>query len=202
MLIAACCFTMAFAPPTLLPTQLSTRCPQIRLMADDDDGDVFAAFSKAVKGQRPNKPGEGERTREAAFPVRLGGSTRDGSLGDLRAATNTLKTLSNPRDWQAEEFGIIAAIVSIFAGYQFFYQSYVADAPPEAAPSAGKASQALSRAMAECTDQACMDRVQKELGEAVIVERQLDDCIDKAFSNTERNICKQKFGGASTPFGF
>ena len=50
MLIAACCLTMAFAPPTLLPTQLSTRCPQIRLMADDDDGDVFAAFSKVVKG--------------------------------------------------------------------------------------------------------------------------------------------------------
>ena len=33
-------------------------------------------------------------------------------------------------------------------------------------------------------------------------ERQLDDCFDKAFSNTERNMCKSKFGGAKTPFGF
>ena len=44
--------------------------------------------------------------------------------------------------------------------------------------------------------------VQLEKQPAVIAERQLDDCFDKAFSNTERNMCKSKFGGAKTPFGF
>lgn len=55
---------------------------------------------------------------------------------------------------------------------------------------------------ARSDNQACLDRVMLEKEPAVVLERQLDDCMDKAFSNTERNICKSKFGGAKTPFGF
>ena len=37
---------------------------------------------------------------------------------------------------------------------------------------------------------------------AVMAENRLGDCMAKAFSGTERNICQKKFGGAKTPFGF
>ena len=38
--------------------------------------------------------------------------------------------------------------------------------------------------------------------EALGKERDLENCMDQAFSNTERNMCKSKYGGAKTPFGF
>ena len=88
---------------------------------------AFAAFGASL---RKPKKGEGAPTREASFPVRLGGSTRDGSLGDIRAAVNSAKTLSNPKDWQAEEIGLIGVFVAFIAATSFLYNTYVADKPP------------------------------------------------------------------------
>ena len=145
--------------------------------------------------------GAGAPTKDRDLPIRLGGAKRDGSLGDVRATLNLLKTLRDPRDWQAEEYGLLTVIASIIAGTAFFYFQNVAPPTPEAKP-IGAAQQELTRALAACEDQACIDRVQEEKTAAVITERQFDDCLDKAFSNTERNMCKSKFGGAKTPFGF
>lgn len=159
---------------------------------------AFAAFAKKV---REPKKGEGPLTADASMPVRLGGAQRDGSLGDLRAAWNQLKTLQDPRDWKAEEYGLLAVIASLVAGTAFFYFSYVATPAPKEME-VSKAQVALQRAMAECSTEACMQQVKSELEPAVVKERQLYNCMDKAFSNTERNMCKSKYGGALTPFGF
>ena len=196
----------AFTPTGQLPrTSMSRRQQPCRVsrpprLAEDEDEvkNAFAAFGASL---RKPKKGEGAPTREASFPIRLGGSTRDGSLGDIRAAVNSAKTLSNPKDWQAEEIGLIGVFVAFIAATSFLYNTYVADKPPPEAK-ASPAQAALQKALADCGDQACLDRVYAEKEPAVIQERQLDNCMDKAFSNTERNICKRKFGGAATPFGF
>lgn len=169
----------------------------------DGDNDVNNAFAAAFARSKKPKPGEGapEKADVRGLGIRRGGTTRDGSLGDVRAAWNTIKTLSNPKDWQAEEFGFIGVLLSFVFATLFFYNTYVADKQPVALKDS-QAVIALQTALAECTNQECLDRVTAEKEPAVIKERKLDDCMDRAFSNSERNICKSKFGGAMTPFGF
>jgi len=169
-------------------------------MAEGDDENAFAAFAKQVRQQNLKK-GEGAPTKDASLPIRLGGATRDGSLGDVRAAWNNLKSIRSPRDLGSEELGLLGVFASFIAGTAFFYYSYVAPPPkPEAKLSAGQ--QELRTRLAACDSSACMQRVQAEMEPTLVLERQLDDCFDKAFSGTERNMCKQRFGGAKTPFGF
>ena len=174
------------------------------LAKEDDDGGISSAFAAFANKNKKLKKGEGapERGDVEGLPIRMGGATRDGSLGDLRAAANTLKTLSNPRDWQAEEYGLIAVILSFVAGTAFFYYSYVYVPPISTEVPVTPAQAALTRAINACGDQACIDRVTIENEPAIVQERQLDDCMGRAFSNTERNMCKSKYGGALTPFGF
>lgn len=189
--------------------------PRTRLIQakddSDDNSDIFAAFAAAAKKNKaeakknkPLKKGEGAPSKGdvEGLPIRMGGTKRDGSLGDLRAAANTLKTLSNPRDWQAEEYGFISVILAFVLGTAFFYNTYVADAPIAKEFVASKATVALTKAIAECDSQECITRVQAEKEPAIVLENQLEGCMDRAFSGTERNICKSKFGGAMTPFGF
>ena len=194
----------ALRPAALRPAvRLRSRSqpPVLQAKDDEEEGNAFAAFAARVQQQNLKK-GEGAPTRDASFPVRLGGSTRDGSLGDLRAAFNNLKSIRSPRDLEAEELGLLGVILSFVVGTAFFYFTYVADPTPTEEVKVSKAQAELSRALAECGDAACMERVRAEKEPAVILERQLDDCFAKAFSGTERNICKRKFGGAATPFGF
>ena len=51
---------------------------------------------------------------------------RDNSLGDLRAATNRLKQV---RDWDQEEYGLVAAVLTVVLSICWFYGTYVADKP-------------------------------------------------------------------------
>ena len=167
----------------------------------DDDGSAFAAFANAFKKDNPKK-GAGAPTADASLPVRRGGAQRDGSLGDLRAAAQLAKTLKDPRNWEAEEIGLLGVFASFAAATAFFYFTYV-DPPAEKAKPVGPAQQALNRALGECNDDfACRDKVMLEKEPAVITERQLDDCMDKAFSGVERNICKQKFDGGFSVWDF
>ena len=195
LLLLGAALGSAFRPAAVL-----RRSPSVRLMADDEDDNAFAAFAKAVKQQNA-RPGEGAPTKDRELPIRLGGAKRDGSLGDLRAAFNTIKTLQDPRLWQAEEYGFVAVLLTFVAGTAFFYFTYVQPPAAKEKP-VGPAQQQLTRALAQCENQECLDRVMREKEPDVVLERQLDDCLDKAFSGTERNMCKSKFGGALTPFGF
>ena len=167
------------------------RALSVRLQADGDkDGSAFAAFAAFAAKKKEPKKGLGAPTRDASLPIRLGGTTRDGSLGDLRAAW---AGLTSGKPLEAEEYGLFAVILSFIAGTAFFYSAYVADKAPEEVQ-IGPAQQALTRALDKCDDTACVQRVKSELMPAVYQENQLDDCLDKAFSGTERGLCKKKFG--------
>ena len=74
-----------------------------------EEGDAFSAFAKAVGGKKKKQlPGAGPASLGRDAPIRKGGTVRDGSLGDFRAAFNRL---SNVKDWDTEEYGLILAIV-------------------------------------------------------------------------------------------
>lgn len=121
--------TEARPPPPLRVPLSSVR------MADDDDGasSFSEAFNKLAKAARPKKPGEGAPTRTdvEGLPIRLGGSARDGSLGDLRAAAQNWEVLRDPRNWEAEEYGLLGVIAFTVAAIVWGYATYVAPPPAD-----------------------------------------------------------------------
>lgn len=124
----------AFAPDKLcaLPGARAAASPRLQEDGgDDDEGSAFAAFVQQVAGKKL-KPGEGapQRTDVRGLPIRLGGTERDGSLGELRAAANALKSLGDPRAWEAEEVGLACALAFVAASFIWGYATYVR--PPDA----------------------------------------------------------------------
>jgi hypothetical protein len=170
-------------------------------MAEGDDENAFAAFAKQVRQQNLKK-GEGAPTKDASLPIRLGGATRDGSLGDVRAAWNNLGSIRSPRDLGGEEIGLLTVFAIFGASTAFFYYTYVDPPKPSGEVQISAGQQELRARITACDSSACVERAQAEMEPTLVLERQLDDCNAKAFSSTERNLCKKKFGGAKTPFGF
>ena len=129
----------AFVQAPRLGATPNSRRAAVRLAEEGES--LTDAFKSFVEAAKPKKPGEGAATRTdvRGLPIRLGGETRDNSLGSLRAAAQNLEVLKDPRQWQAEEIGLLAALGSIFAAIVWGYFTYVA--PPEAqAPPPSKAA--------------------------------------------------------------
>ena len=129
----------AFVQAPRLGATPTSRRAAVRLAEEGES--LTDAFKSFVEAAKPKKPGEGAATRTdvRGLPIRLGGETRDNSLGSLRAAAQNLEVLKDPRQWQAEEIGLLAALGSIFAAIVWGYFTYVA--PPEAqAPPPSKAA--------------------------------------------------------------
>lgn len=115
---------IALTPPSLLhspPSALRASPPSHRTsivrLADDSGPSSFSeAFASLAEAAKPKKPGEGGASRDENLPIRLGGTVRDNSLGSIRAAFK-LDVLKDPRNWQAEEFGLLGAILFTFAAF-------------------------------------------------------------------------------------
>merc|ERR1712046_402586 len=99
--------------------------------AQEDSGNALAAFTARLankpepkKGMAPAKEGY------ESLPIRKGGAVRDGSLGDLRAAWQTL--VRDPRTWETEEFGLLGFFAVLVGTTVWGYNTYVN--PPEYVP--------------------------------------------------------------------
>ena len=124
------------------------------------------AAEKEAERMANRKPGQGpaKRADVEGLPIRLGGTTRDGSLGNVRAGWEQLKILS-PSEWQSEEIGLIGilllTVVTFAWGYNYvFAPDVVPDAP--------------------------IPTTQKE--------RDLYLCLADAFGGSEKLACNIKYG--------
>eukprot|EP00310_Coccolithus_braarudii_P024068 CAMPEP_0183356096 /NCGR_PEP_ID=MMETSP0164_2-20130417/43080_1 /TAXON_ID=221442 /ORGANISM="Coccolithus pelagicus ssp braarudi, Strain PLY182g" /LENGTH=203 /DNA_ID=CAMNT_0025529403 /DNA_START=13 /DNA_END=624 /DNA_ORIENTATION=+ len=85
---------------------------------------TLRARAKPQKGLAPVR--EGDET----LPIRLGGAVRDGSLGELRAAKDSLLKLSL-RDWGPEEYGLAGFFALLIGTAIVSYNVYVKPPPTE-----------------------------------------------------------------------
>jgi hypothetical protein len=154
----------------------STRLCGSLAMAQDNgkegSSDFLASFAarraaeKEAERMANRKPGQGPAKKAdiEGLPIRLGGTTRDGSLGNVRAGWEQLKILS-PSEWQSEEIGLIGilllTVVTFAWGYNYvFAPDVVPDAP--------------------------IPTTQKE--------RDLYLCLADAFGGSEKLACNIKYG--------
>ena len=109
-------------------TRPSHRRSVVRLV--DEEESLTDAFANFVKQSKPKKPGEGapSRTDVRGLPIGKGGTVRDTSLGSFRAALQNWEVLKDPRNWEAEEFGLVGGLGLIVAAIAFFYFTYVSPA--------------------------------------------------------------------------
>ena len=129
-LLASAVIDGALVRPASRPTVRRLRTDAPRLQAGgDEEGNAFAAFAARVRGETPLKPGEGSAVRPdvKGLPIRLGGTARDGSLGDLRAAS---KTVADVKNWGTEEVGLLGVFAFLVISYAWGYNEYVVDKPP------------------------------------------------------------------------
>lgn len=171
----------------------------IRLAEEDKGESLTDAFANFVKQSKPKKPGEGAaaRTDVKGLPIGKGGDTRDTSLGSIRAALQNWEVLKDPRNWQAEEFGLVGALGLMAAAIVWGYFTYVS--PPEAmAPGPSKAVVAREAKIAECKgDSACEQKAVESSADAIEKQKQLDGCLYYAFGGDEKRMCQMKYGGKS-----
>ena len=158
------------APPSCAPP--ARRPPQgVRVAAGEpkkEDGlgsfiDTLTGKKEPKKGLAKPKPGD-ER-----LPIRRGGAARDGSLGELRATQDFLLNL-NPRDWQAEEYGLLAALTAIFGGIVVAYFVYVV--PSE---NLGESGGAYDYTKVRDTS---------DMGQ----------CLERSYGTTEKSLCRFQYG--------
>lgn len=114
---------VAFSTHYQLPTTLRSsqnRIPlAIVLKADEEDDDLLASLRFALR-----KPGEGPmKEGSESLPIRKGGSMRDGSLGELRAARQALP--ENFLSPGPEEVGLVAFFVFLIGSFVWGYFTYV-----------------------------------------------------------------------------
>jgi len=152
----------------------------------DDFKNAFAARLKQQK-QDDRKAERGKLKGLSAptkgdvqgLPVRLGGTTRDGSLGDFRSAFDTITSL-NIKEWQDEEYGIVGvlllSVVTLVLGFQYAF----ADAPDLGTNFAGGMEMTRGAEREQMTDKQIM----------------LERCLGDAYSGGEQRMCKMKYGGS------
>lgn len=164
--------------------------------ADGDDGasSFSEAFANLAKSAQPKKPGEGapKKPDVQGLSVRLGGTTRDGSLGDLRAAAQLWPILRDPRNWEAEEIGLLGVIAFTAAAFFYGYSTYVAPPPPQASGPSKAAIVRQQRLDACAGDAACEQTAMADTEAALEKERQLEACLDYAYGASEKRICQFK----------
>ena len=138
------------------------------------------------------------------LPIRLGGTTRDGSIGSIRAAGKNWEVLKDPRNWQTEEFGLVGVIVFTIAAFAWGYNEYVAGPADMAPPPPSQAALVRQRKLAACAegDIQCRQEALDSTQAAIENQNALDQCMNYAFGNAEKNICKSKYGAKSGGFGF
>ena len=165
----------------------------------DEEESLTDAFANFVKQSKPKKPGEGapSRTDVRGLPIGKGGTVRDTSLGSFRAALQNWEVLKDPRNWEAEEFGLVGALGLIVAGIAFFYFTYVTPAEM-VAPGPSRPVLEREAKLAECKgDVACEEQAIASTAAAIEKQRQLDGCLDNAFGGDEKRMCQMKYGGKS-----
>lgn len=208
--LVLCAQTEAFHTPSLTLTGGSRpvrRSTSIVLAEDDDSPSSFSdAFASLAKAAKPQKPGEGaaKRSDVKGLPIRLGGTTRDGSIGSIRAAGKNWEVLKDPRNWQTEEFGLVGVIVFTIAAFAWGYNEYVAGPADMAPPPPSQAALVRQRKLAACAegDIQCRQEALDSTQAAIENQNALDQCMNYAFGNAEKNICKSKYGAKSGGFGF
>ena len=165
----------------------------------DEEESLTDAFANFVKQSKPKKPGEGapSRTDVRGLPIGKGGTVRDTSLGSFRAALQNWEVLKDPRNWEAEEFGLVGGLGLIVAAIAFFYFTYVSPAEM-VAPGPSRAVLEREAKLAECKgDVACEEQAIASTAAAIEKQRQLDGCLDNAFGGDEKRMCQMKYGGKS-----
>lgn len=161
----------AFSPSMRQPA-CGCRLSWPAMVEEEGGGDFFAAFAakraeeKEKEREANRKPGQGaaKKADVQGLPIRLGGTTRDGSLGDVRAGWEQFVRL-NPKEWESEEFGLLGIFaltaISIIWGYNTaFAENVMVEAPIPTTDS----------------------------------ERALYSCLADAFGNSEKLACNIKYG--------
>eukprot|EP00325_Prymnesiales_sp_UTEX-LB-985_P022659 CAMPEP_0174736720 /NCGR_PEP_ID=MMETSP1094-20130205/67163_1 /TAXON_ID=156173 /ORGANISM="Chrysochromulina brevifilum, Strain UTEX LB 985" /LENGTH=193 /DNA_ID=CAMNT_0015939867 /DNA_START=62 /DNA_END=643 /DNA_ORIENTATION=+ len=148
----------------------------------EDGSDLRDAFANQLKKQkqddRKKLKGLGAPTKPdvEGLPIRLGGTTRDGSLGDLRASWQTLLSL-DIKQWQQEEYGIVGvlvlSVVSVILGFNYAFAP-VPDIGSNAPGGIERASGAALDAMDE-------------------KQRKLEACLADAYGGSEQRMCNIKY---------
>ena len=87
----------------------------------------------------------------------------------MRATQDFLLNL-NPRDWQAEEYGLLAALAAIFGGIVVAYYAYVV--PSE---NLGESGGAYDYTKVRDTS---------EMGQ----------CLERSYGTTEKSLCRFQYG--------
>ena len=189
--------------PCTRATRLSAARPSHRHRAvvrlAEEGESLTDAFANFVKQSKPKKPGEGapSRTDVKGLPIGKGGELRDTSLGSIRAALQNWEVLKDPRNWQAEELGLVGALGFIVAAIAWGYFTYVSPAEI-VAPGPSRAVLAREAKLAECKgDAACEEQANESTAAAIEKQRQLDGCLNYAFGGDEKRMCQMKYGGKS-----
>lgn len=192
------------------------RAPRLQADGDEppDEGNAFSAFAEAAAKIRNGnrKPGEGapKRTDVTGLPIRLGGAVRDGSLGDLRAAS-TSPLFGDPRKWQAEEFGLVGAIGFVVGSLAWGYFTYVTPAPEICTASRASgglcvqesgARVALDRQLAACAagDERCEQEARAATDPMFEREMEVTKCMRFAVGARETRSCEAL--GKPSPWPF
>ena len=160
-------------------------------------------MARLAKSSRPLKPGEGAPSRAdvRGLPIRKGGTVRDGSLGDIRAALQLGSVLKDPRNWQAEEFGLVGVIGFIAASFFYGYVTYVNPAEKGPPPESAAVIERRNKLSACGDDEMCKSQAIDATEAAIEKDRLLIGCLNDAFGSTEKRICQSKYGGKAV-FGF
>ena len=139
-------------------------------LASDKKEDGLGSFIDTLTGKKEPKKGLAKpKPGDERLPIRRGGAARDGSLGELRATQDFLLNL-NPRDWQAEEYGLLAALAAIFGGIVVAYYAYVV--PSENLGDSGGAYDYTKV------------RDTSDLGQ----------CLERSYGTTEKSLCRFQYG--------
>jgi hypothetical protein len=135
--------------------------------------------SKEKERQKLKGLGAPERPDVQGLPIRLGGTTRDGSLGDFRATLETLKGLRDVRSWQAEEYGLAGVLALFLATAIYGYN--LAFSPP------ADIGTELPGGMVRSTG--------ADLADMTETQRLRESCLADAYGGSEQLACKIKYGG-------
>ena len=138
-------------------------------LASDKKEDGLGSFINSLTKKEPKKGLAKPKPGDERLPIRRGGAARDGSLGELRATQDFLLNL-NPRDWQAEEYGLLAALAAIFGGIVVAYYAYVV--PSE---NLGESGGAYDYTKVRDTS---------EMGQ----------CLERSYGTTEKSLCRFQYG--------
>jgi len=171
----------------------------VRLAEEGKSESLTDAFASFVNQNKAKKPGEGapSRTDVKGLPIGKGGETRDTSLGSIRAALQNWEVLKDPRNWQAEEFGLVGALGLIAGAIVWGYFTY-AEPPEVKAPGPSRAVVVREAKIAECKgDSVCEEKAIESTAGAIEQQKQLDGCLYYAFGGDEKRMCQMKYGGKS-----